>query len=178
MILLSLGENLLLIGLAIILIGACLAFAAYFKKKKSLDEIYCTLTDIAGIDNVKRVSSKIFDFDMDYNNKKFLIKMIYHPSRSEINVNSKDYWQVNEGSVSSRKSGTQMLGVYDLLNFDLEKNNYDKKTTVKLYIIYPCSNRLLKVINECEMEFIKPQTDIYGCRVNNFTDIKEKIDQF
>jgi putative pyruvate formate lyase activating enzyme len=59
--------------------------------------------------------------------------------------NAKDYFQVNRGTVSSRKSGEKMNNVYDLINFNLEENNYPKNT-VKLYVVYPYSSTLLKVL--------------------------------
>lgn len=146
-------------------------------KNKALIKLNLTLTQIAGIENVKKIKSKIFDFEMKYNNKTFLIKMIYHPNKHEINVNSKSYWQINRGVVSSRKSGEQMQGVYDLINYNHLANGYDKNT-VKLYVIYPYAKRMMKVINECEMKFIQPETDIYGCKINNYQDLKQNINRF
>lgn len=148
-----------------------------FMRKKTLNKVYLTLTQIAGLENVKMKKLKAFDFEMNYNNKTFLIKMIYHPKKHEINVNSPNYWQVNRGTVSSRKSGEQMKNVYDLLKYKPLENGYPKNT-VRLYVIYPNSRSLMKVINECEMKFIKPETDIYGCRINNYTDLKDNIDRF
>ena len=133
------------------------------------------LVNVAGSDNVKRIlKNKAFDFEVSYNNKLYLVKLIYHPSLAEINVNSRNYWQINKGTVSSRKSGEQMKGVYDLINFKLVDNNYPKNT-IKLYVIYPDSRCLLKVLNECEMKFITPDTDIYGCRMNRFKDLEENF---
>ena len=103
--------------------------------------------------------------------------MIYHPACYEINVNAKDYFQVNRGAVSSRKSGEKMDNVYDLINFNLEENNYPKNT-VKLYVVYPYSKTLLKVLNECEYQFIKHSTNIYGCKMINFTELKDNFDLF
>lgn len=147
-------------------------------KKNALKKLNLALVEIAGVTNVKRVfKNKNFDYEVDYNNKKFLIKMIYHPSKSEININSMNYWQINRGIVSSRKSGEQMKGVYDLLKFKLIDNGYSKNT-IKLYVIYPYCNRLMKVINECEMVFIKPNIDVYGCRIINYKNLKEDILKF
>ena len=144
--------------------------------KKAHKDLYAKLCNIAGYENVKTISkNKAFDYEMQYNNKIYLIKLIYHPSCAEINVNSKDYWQINRGVVSSRKDGEQMKGVYDLINYNLRENNYPKNT-VKLYVIYPDSTGLLKVINECEMKFISPSTDIYGTKINRFKDLEENID--
>lgn len=142
---------------------------------KGLKKIEQKLINIAGDGNVKRIlKNKAFDFEVSYNSKTYLVKMIYHPTCAEINVNSRDYWQINKGTVSSRKSGEQMKGVYDLINFKLTDNNYPKNT-VKLYVIYPDSKCLMKVLNECEMKFITPDTDIYGTKVNRFIDLEENF---
>ena len=146
-------------------------------KKKALNNIQEALITLAGSENVTYVKSKAYDFMVNYNEKTYLIKMIYHPARHEINVNAKDYWQVNKGVVSSRKTGEQMQGVYELINFDLKSNNFSKNT-VKLYVIYPSSRCLMKVLNECEMQFIKPKTDIYGTKMTNFTDLVDNFNEF
>ena len=46
----------------------------------------------------------------------------------------------------------------------LELENSIKKEH-KLFIIYPNVTALLKVINECEMAFVYPDTDVYGAQV-------------
>lgn len=147
------------------------------KKNKGYNNIYNTLVEIAGEDNVSIVKSKAFDFEMNYNNKTFLIKMIYNPCSHEININARDYWQINRGVVSSRKSGEQMKNVYDLIEFKLDDEKY-KKNTIKLYVVYPDSRSLMKVINECEMQFVKPKTDIYGTKMTKYSKLKEEIDMF
>ena len=103
--------------------------------------------------------------------------MIYNPGRHEINVNAKDYWQINKGVVSSRKSGEQMKNVYDLINFKIDGEKY-KKNTIKLYVIYPDSIGLMKVLNECEMQFVKPKTDIYGTKMTKYVNLKEEFELF
>ena len=156
-----------------------IAYIIYIKIKKSKAymRLYSTLVGIAEIENVKQVRCKAFDYEVKYNEKTYLVKMIYHPGLYEINVNAKDYWQVNRGAVSSRKSGEKMDGVYDLINYKLEENGYSKDT-IKLYVIYPYSQTLLKVLNECEYEFIKPHTDIYGCQMTNDRDLIDKFSKF
>ena len=149
----------------------------FFLKNKAYKNLYNTLVEIAGVTNIKKIKTKAFDFEMKYNNKTFLVKMIYHPHKHEINVNSKSYWQINRGVVSSRKSGEKMNGVYDLINYNHLANGYGKNT-VKLYVIYPLAKRMMKVINECEMKFIQPETDIYGCKINNYIDLKQNINRF
>ena len=46
----------------------------------------------------------------------------------------------------------------------------------RLYIIYPSSKSLLRYINECEMEFVRPETDINGTSVITYAYLKEHKD--
>lgn len=145
-------------------------------KKKAYNNLHNKLLSFT--DKVEIVKDNpAFDFKMDYNNKLFLIKLIYNPSCYEININAKHYWQRNEGVVSSRKKGEQMKGVYDLTFFDLKANNLPSDT-VKLYVIYPDCKRLMKVINECEMVMINPSVDIYGCSVDKYIELEKNIDKY
>ena len=50
------------------------------------------------------------------------------------------------------------------------------KEIKKLFIIYPNSRALLKVINECEMVFIDPKTDIYGSTIITYRQLEENFD--
>ena len=145
-------------------------------KKKAYTNLYNKL--LSYTDKVEVVKDNpAFDFKMDYNNKLFLVKLIYNPSCYEININAKHYWQRNEGVVYSRKKGEQMKGVYDLTFFDLKANNMPLDT-VKLYVIYPDSTRLMKVINECEMVMINPSVDIYGTRVEKYNLLDQNINKY
>ena len=48
------------------------------------------------------------------------------------------------------------------------------KAYKKLYVIYPNARTLLKYINECEMIFINPNTDVYGTNIITYAELKEK----
>ena len=162
----------------VLLIVIAIIVFSYIKKRNAYKRLYNTLVEIASSENViEKKGCKAFDYEVKHNEKIYLIKMIYHPGCYEINVNAKDYFQVNRGTVSSRKSGEKMNNVYDLINFNLEENNYPKNT-VKLYVVYPYSATLLKVLNECEYQFIKPNTNLYGTKMTNFTELKDNFDLF
>ena len=66
------------------------------KRKKARQGLYDKLCNIASSENVKIIEkNKAFDYEMLYNDRTYLVKLIYHPSKAEINVNSKLYWQIN-----------------------------------------------------------------------------------
>ena len=43
----------------------------------------------------------------------------------------------------------------------------------KIFLIYPNARSLLRYINECEMEFVYPQTDVYGARIITYKALNE-----
>lgn len=161
-------------GIVLLILGYILL--CVFNKKKAYKNLYSVLLKFSN--NVEIIKgNSAYDFKMEYNNKLFLIKLIYNPSGYEININAKHYWQRNQGVVTSRKQGEQMKGVYDLTFLNLKEHNFPSNT-VKLYVIYPDSKRLMKVINECEMVMINPSVDIYGCRVEKYINLEKNIDKY
>ena len=61
-------------------------------------------------------------------------------------------------------------------NPDEEKKEKKFKKNIKMYIIYPNARSLLMYINECEMKFVNPKTDVYGTRVVTFVDFSKNRD--
>lgn len=64
-------------------------------------------------------------------------------------------------------------GVEPLMRLDLANT---QKKEHKLFIIYPNVTALLKVINECEMVFVYPDTDVYGAQVISYKKLEENLD--
>ena len=65
------------------------------------------------------------------------------------------------------------------LGLDAIDNQKDEKQymkSVKMYIIYPNAKSLLMYINECEMKFVNPNTDVYGTRVVTFQELVKNRD--
>ena len=167
-----------MIGIPIAIVLIIVFFIIYDKmrKKHALKVINEVLKKCA--DEVKPVlKNKAFDFEAIKGENTYLIKVVFFFCQDEININAKNYWQVNHGAVSSRKKGEKMPDVYDLVNYDLKANGY-KEDTKKLYVIYPQATTLMKVINECEMVMIKPNIDCHGAKLTNFTNLERDFDLF
>ena len=62
----------------------------------------------------------------------------------------------------------------DAINNQKDEKQYMK--SVKMYIIYPNAKSLLMYINECEMKFVNPNTDVYGTRVVTFQELVKNRD--
>ena len=149
-----------------ILIGIIVSVSAFYiaivvRKSNALKKIINKL-EAKGYKVVKE-HNKIYDLVIEKDDIKSLVKIIYNFDKAEINVNSKNYFQINYGVVSSRKKGEKLNNCYDLIDYKTDCN--------KLYLIYPEAIRLMKVINECEMIFIDDSTDIYGTKMIQYNKI-------
>ena len=157
---------------AIVIIFILLALI--LRKRLAKKNVYEKLCQYYKRTNVIKSKNKAYDFLIELENKKILFKIIYNFDCAEINVNSKDFWQINRGAVSSRKKGEKMKNVYDLIEFDLKKNGFSKET-LKIHVIYPNTKHLLKVLNECEMLVGDENTDFYGSRIINYNTIHKQL---
>lgn len=128
------------------------------------------LEELNKLGKTKEIKGKVYDYEVDTKECIYLIKVIYNFQKLEISINNKNYWQLNDTVVASKKSGTKIEGIYDLINNDTFSFNKPHK---KVYVVYPSSRVLVKAVNESELTFITPEMDCYGVNVVKFDEIKE-----
>ena len=123
---------------------------------------------IEGEYKIEQANSLAYDFYIETINHKYYIKLINNPNNQEICVNNAIKWQLRNSI--HEKDIRFVEGVEHLMRMDIKN---DGKTAHKLYIVYPNARALLKVINECEMVFITPETDIYGAKIVTYKQLEE-----
>ncbi len=79
----------------------------------------------------------------------------------------------NNNGLNEKEMTFSDLGL-DAINNQKDEKQYMK--SVKMYIIYPNAKSLLMYINECEMKFVNPNTDVYGTRVVTFQELVKNRD--
>lgn len=163
-----------LIGLLLIvfLIVLFVLLGKYKVKRKNNEIIelikeYC---EIKGISDYKLelVKKDAYDFYYEDDNDIIYIKIVNNPYNREICINNAIKWQIRSYGASDEMVFVE--GIDGLMRLDLQYNGKNQK---KLYIVYPQARSLLKVINECEMVFIYPNTDVYGAKVITYRALKE-----
>lgn len=153
----------------VLLLSACITVLAVFQKKR----VQKRKNDIIKLFTLACKKKNITDFKMEYVKKSthdfyfenekhiYYIKVIYNFSNQEICINNAIKWQLRKlGEV--KQNMTFVEDIEPLMRLELE-NSIKKEH--KLFIIYPNVTALLKVINECEMAFVYPDTDVYGAQV-------------
>lgn len=111
----------------------------------------------------KVLKNDIYDIDLVINENNFVIKIVIVPEYSEIQINSKETWEVKYGAgntpgkVQPHKRYLNEVSSFQKTNFPDNK--------IKLILISPKPKKIVKYINECEIVFVNPSTDVYGSRI-------------
>jgi len=114
-----------------------------------------------------------FDYVLESKKYRYHIKLISNIGNQEICVNNSVKWQLRKSFNDETLRFVE--NVEQLMRLDLP-NSSNNKANKKLYIIYPNARSLLKYINECEMEFVHPHTDVYGTNIITYVALCEHMD--
>ena len=140
------------------------------------DNVYKVLKNIQenidGDSRILRCYTKTHDYYFETPTKKYYIKIVNNPGNHEICVNNALKWQLRKSLGDDRMYFVE--GIEPLMRMEIEPS---PKETKKIYIIYPNARSLLKYINECEMIFINPTTDVYGTNIITYADFSENYEE-
>lgn len=147
-----------------------------------------------------------YDYKLKTNNNVYYLKVIPNFDSEEITINNSVKWQLRksfndetmrfvpdvEGFMryefpedeiieSKKKKATNVnekeMTFSDLgLDLNEKKDKKQYKKNIKMYIVYPNARSLLMYINECEMKFVNPTTDVYGTNVITFQELVKNRD--
>jgi len=161
----------------ILIINIVITKSKYHKMTTDIIELLTKITTANENCEFEKISSSKsdnipYDYTLDTPNYKYYFKVIPNFAEYEITVNNSIKWQIRRSYTDESLNFAN--GVEEFMRFDPPSIN--NKENMKIYIIYPNSKSLLKYVNECEMEFITPDTDIYGTRVITYLTLSENID--
>ncbi len=173
MIIFYIAMTILVIGI-IILICFSVHISKTNKRKNDILKLFMTACQKKEITKYTLQYLKKADYDVYFESEKsiYYVKVILNPSSQEICINNAVQWQVRK---LNDPNGHIVFveKIESLMRLDLK--NKEKKEH-KLFIIYPNTRALLKVINECEMVFVYPDTDVYGASVVTYHNLAENLD--
>lgn len=139
------------------------------KMYKDIEDVLHTIKNADGSDTILTpiVNNAAYDYNLETENYIYYIKVVYNSGNQEICVNNSIKWQLrrhfNDNTLRF------VPDIEGLMRLDIP---YGEKKGQKLYIIYPNARSLLKYINECEMVFVHPDTDVYGTNLIPYATIK------
>ena len=176
----KISEVLLIIAAILIILSAALTISfnasTMHKRKKMRLAVEALLKEYVekDIENNSLEKSLVPDYDYIFTTKdaKIYIMLVSNFTEGEICINAPTKWQVRRNYEDT--SLHFVPRVDRLMRF--EPPYEEGKKTKRLYIIYPATRSLLRYINECEMEFVRPTTDVNGTNVISYSELLDHKD--
>ena len=162
----------------IVLIVLLIVFATIFNKNRSrkmhgqVEEIFQDYVKKHFDYKFEVVFKNEYDYIFETIRYRYYIKVVPNFNNQEITINNSVKWQLRKSF--NDESLRFVNGIESLMRMDIPSK--DNKINKKLYIVYPNARSLLKYINECEMEFVHADTDVYGTNVITYVNLKENRD--
>ena len=159
----------ILIIIGVVFVG--LIIATIISPLKLKNEFESSLKDFLikeGRHTLVKEKNKPYDYTLEINNNKYLLKLVSIPEHALLQINNKNTWEVKYGAgeqIGKAQPYSKYLStIQDFMKY---KPNDDE---IKVAIIIPKAKEIVMYINECEIEFVTPNTNVYGTRIINCND--------
>jgi hypothetical protein len=162
-------DIIIIIVIALIALGVVIAVLTNNESNKS-KEIQNYLNKIQELGyNITNEENKPYDYLISNENTTFIVKLIKIPEYSEIQINNKVTWEVKYGA-GNTVGKAQPYKKY-LKEIEPFMNLVVDNSFTKLVIATPKPKKMVKYINECEIVFVTPKTDVYGVKLISLNDL-------
>ncbi|MBE6130752.1 MAG: hypothetical protein E7183_03450 [Erysipelotrichaceae bacterium] len=139
-----------------------LVFTKNANIKSSIEESFYNKIKTLGYE-ITNIENKCYDQIIKNSEITFIVKIIKIPEYAEIQINNKVTWEIKYGAGNTPgKAQPYKKYLKDIENF---MNYTPQDNEIKLVIATPNPKKIVKYINECEIVFVTPYTDVYGTRL-------------
>lgn len=163
-----------IIAIIIIVIVLIILFTINIVKKEKtkvseLNDFYNQLHKL----NYEIIECQKECYDLEIKNKNitFIVKLITIPEFAEIQINNQTTWEIKYGAGNkigkSQPYSKYLKNINDFMNFPVNNNQQ-----IKVVIVSPTPKKIVKYINECEIEFVTPYTNVYGTRIISYKNLE------
>lgn len=156
-------DIIIIIIVAIAVIGVLiLSFAKSEQNKSTIEESFYNKIKELGYEVIEK-DNGIYNQLIKKDQLTFIVKIIKIPEYAEIQINNKVTWEIKYGAGNTPgKAQPHKKYLKDISEF---MNLETKENEIKLVIATPSPKKIVKYINECEIVFVTPYTDVYGTRI-------------
>lgn len=109
---------------------------------------------------------KWYDCEITYKGRLYLCRFYRIPKNCQITVNNRYIWQIINGRP----------GIVTVPRVEKLIDGKDPRPHVKVAVIVNNVGPIRRWINECEMEFVDPYTDIYGAKMIDLDKFPAQIE--
>ncbi len=163
--------ELIVILIIITLVIAIITITNIKKEKNKLSELNNFYNKLRELNyEITNKNETCYDLEAKNKNITFLIKLITIPEYAEIQINNKTTWEIKYGAGNTHGK-TQPYSKY-LKNISSFMNLEPAENQIKVVVVSPTPKKMVKYVNECEIEFVTYTTDVYGVRLISYKNIE------
>lgn len=158
----------IIISIIIIVIIVLVAISNNKSKECAFSEFQSKIKELGY--EIENVQNSSYNYIIKNEQITFLVKLINIPQYAEIQINNKTTWEIKYGAGNTLgKAQPYSKYLKDITTFvNLQPSNNE----IKVVIASPHPKKMVKWINECEIVFIDPYTDVYGLRLISYKDLR------
>ncbi len=129
--------------------------------------------------NITIEKNQGYQYAIENKDQLYLVAVCNIPSNSTVTINSKDTWHLAWGGNPKDKGRSYRHDRYlsELTTFLKRDYHYDKPTT-KIIMLYPSTEKVLRYLNESELDIITPKETPYGYKVTTYKTFIQDFHQY
>lgn len=120
--------------------------------------------------NLEPSKNRLFNLELTINETIYLLKIINIPNNAEVQVNNMTTWEVKYGAGNhpgkAQPNHKYLSGIAGFMNYKPQTNEK------RIVVMTPKSKKIVMYINECEIVFVTPTTNVYGVNIINMDDFQ------
>lgn len=114
--------------------------------------------------------NRLFNLELSINDTNYLIKIINIPNNAEVQINNVTTWEVKYGAGNhpgkAQPNRKYLSGISGFMNY--KPAPHEKR----IVVLTPVSKKIVMYINESEIVFVTPTTNVYGVNIINMDDFQ------
>lgn len=160
------------IGVFLVVLLLALVISIYSKRKQQsiIKETLEKLGQEYGF-SVLKAKGRNYDYELEKEEIKLLIKVATVPVNSSITINSRNTWCLRFGGSAYHGGYSNLKYLKKLIPF-LEA---EYKEARKIIIVYPDTQKVQRYLNESEIAIVKSCEKVYDYRVVTFVDLESRF---
>lgn len=122
----------------------------------------------------RRIKNELYHYQLQKGEITYLINVCLIPANSTVTINSRDTWSLTWGGNPQNKGRAYRHQRYlnELIPF--LRKDYDEHY-LKVIVLYPHTENILRYLNESDLEIVKPSSTPYGYKVTSFSKLIEDL---
>src|SRR5690554_2669739 len=165
----------LITAIAIIVLSGVIKYIIIpLSRNKKIEE---GISRFANDYHIEKAKAKPYDYLLSNDLKDVFLKIIPIPKDSAVTINNVSTWKLQWGGNPYKlgRSYPNERYLHEVINFIQSKPESDKPF-IKIIILYPGTEKILRYLNESELDIITPDKTPYGYKVTTFVDFEKDFE--